>query len=208
MKLVKNAITVIICMVLGAACMFFGLQYGMPQFAMLTGKTTIDLEVLQESMERNNELSTAEYLYTAAVPVSDQNVLDLSDAGLGEVTMPFTESTYIFQFDGTIKAGFDLSEAEFSLEDSGNTIVVTLGEPKVLSHETGEVSTTWERQSVCNPLHAGEESSWIRSQKKEMEMRAQNQGLFDEAREYAKVTFAALFDEVLPEGVHLEVRFR
>ena len=206
MKAIRGMFSVVLCVLLGGAGMFCYLQFVQPNFAFVAGRTAIDLEVLRESMERNNELSTAEYLYTASIATNDHNVLDLSDAGLGKVDLPLTDSTYILKFDGTIKAGFDLNESVVTQE--GDTIVITLTEPTILSHVTSDITVVWEMQSICNPLHAGEESNWIVGQKEQMEERAIEQGLYDKAREYARVTFVSLFEEALPEGLHLEVRFK
>lgn len=169
------------------------------------GRTDIDLTVLEESMEENNELSTAQYLYTDSVSVTDQNTLGI--IGRDDIALPFTDATYILQFDGTIKAGYDLSGADVSREGE-DTVVVTLPPAKVLSHETGDVQVVYEQQNILNPLHLGEESSWIEGQKQTMEERAVSLGLYDDAQQNARVTFESLFENAIPEGVTLEVRFQ
>ncbi|MBR1828329.1 MAG: DUF4230 domain-containing protein [Atopobiaceae bacterium] len=166
--------------------------------------TVIDLSVLQESMQKNNELSTAKYLYTASASVSDIN--DLSILGHPDIKVPFTDATYVFQFDGVIKVGFDLSKASVDLKGD-NTVVVKLPAPMILSHETGDVQPIFEHQNFLNPLHVTEESDWIGEQKDAMEKRAEDLGIYDEARENAKVTFESLFAAAIPEGAVLEIEF-
>ena len=169
-----------------------------------TGRTEIDLNVLKESMEENYELSTANYIYTSSITVTDQNTLEVF--GFEDIDVPFTEALYIVEFDGEIKAGFDLRNADVS-PDSDNLVVVTLPQPEVLSHETGDVELVYEKQNIANPLHAGEESSWIEDQKAAMVKRAESLGLYDEARQNAEVVFKSLYEDVLPAGVSLEIRF-
>ncbi len=169
------------------------------------GRTDIDLTVLEESMEENNELSTAQYLYTDSISVTDQNTLGI--IGRDDIALPFTDATYILQFDGTIKAGYDLSGADIRQEGE-DTVVVTLPPVEILSHETGDVQVVYEQQNILNPLHLGEESSWIEGQKEAMEARAVSLGLYEKAQQNAKATFESLFENAIPKGVTLEMRFR
>lgn len=169
------------------------------------GKTDIDLTVLKESMEDAQQLSTAQYLYTDSVSVTDQNTLGI--IGRDDIALPFTDATYILQFDGTISAGYELSGADVGQEGEG-TVVVTLPPVEVLSHETGDVQVVYEQQNILNPLHLGEESSWIEGQKEAMEARAVSLGLYEKAQQNAKATFESLFENAIPKGVTLEVRFQ
>lgn len=192
---------VLLGLVLAVACIFGYRWWQSQQAASLT---TTSLETLEESMQKNNELSTAKYLYTASVAVKDQNTL--AALGLPDVALPFTEATYIFQFDGTIKAGYDLSQAKLEQSNDG-VITVTLPAAQILSHETGDVQITYEEQNIANPLKAGEESEWIAAQKEKMAERAESEGLFTEAQENAKATFETLFASALSDDVKLEFVF-
>lgn len=171
-----------------------------------TDKPSINVTVLKETMEKNAELSTAQYLYTDMVAVDD--VSNLSEIGLPNVDLPFTKATYILQFDGTIKAGFDLTQAQVTTEGAPGyeTVVVTLPQPQILSHETGDVSCIHEEQNILNPLHAGQESSWLDDRKQEMEQRAVDAGIYDEAKENAEETFKSAFESVIPSS-KVEIRY-
>ena len=210
MKVIKAFFIMLLGLAIGAGGLYWYLNYhtAPKSVEVVTdgsesdASTVIDLSVLEESMKKSSELSTAKYLYTASSSVSDIN--DLGFIGHPELKVPFTDATYIFEFDGTIKAGFDLNKASVKLKDD-NTVVVTLPSPKILSHETGEVRTIHERQNIFNHLHLGEETEWVSEQKKIMEKRASDLGLFDEARTNAKVTFESLFSSAIPEGATLQV---
>lgn len=168
------------------------------------GRKDIDLTVLKESMQENSEFSTAQYLYTNSISITDQNTLAI--IGRDDISLPFTDATYILQYDGVIKAGFDLSGVEPFME--GSTLVIELPAPEDLSHETGSVEVVYEQQNILNPLHVGEESSWIEGQKEVMLERAISLGLYDDAKRVAQTTFESMFAAAIPEGVTVEVRFQ
>ena len=194
-----------VCCVAAGVVLVLGFQYFQStNTADPEGETSIDLTVLKESMEKNNELSTAKYLYTGSVSITDQNTMDVFGT---KVTLPFTDATYIFEFDGTIKAGYNLQDVKPYIEN-GNTVVIELPPAEILSHETSEVTCVYERQNIANPLSAGEESKWIEDQKTDMVERAESLGLYSEAQQNAKVTFETLFSKAMPEGTTLDVRFQ
>lgn len=204
----KRVLSTLLTLALGAAlaCGAFFLYQrnqleSMPQSEE---KTEIDLTVLEEALEENSELSTAKYLYTASFSVTDQNILDISEDQ--SIVLPFTQSYYIYEFDGVIKAGYDLSDVR-PVQEGEDTVVVTLPAAKILSHDDDNLRVTYENQSVANPLHAGEESDWVDEQKAKMQERAESLGLYDEARENAKTVFESLYGGLLPEGVTLDIRF-
>lgn len=202
--MVRKLLTMVGCVAIGVV-LVLGLQYFQStNVSHPEGKTDIDLTVLEESMEKNNELSTAQYLYTSSVSVTDQNTAEVFGT---EVVLPFTDATYIFEFDGTIKAGYDLQGVKPHLEGD-DKVVIELPPAEILSHETGDVTCVYEQQNIANPLKAGEESQWIEAQKTAMVERAESLGLYDEAEQNARVTFESLFSEVIPEGATLDIRFQ
>lgn len=202
--MVRKLLSMVGCVVIGAVLVLCLQYFQSTNVAHSEGKTDIDLTVLEESMEKNNELSTAQYLYTSSVSVTDQNTAEVFGT---EVVLPFTDATYIFEFDGTIKAGYDLQGVKPHLEGD-DTVVIELPPAEILSHETGDVTCVYEQQNIANPLKAGEESQWIEAQKTAMVERAESLGLYDEAEQNARVTFESLFSEVIPEGATLDIRFQ
>lgn len=202
--MVRKLLSMVGCVVIGAVLVLCLQYFQSTNVAHPEGKTDIDLTVLEESMEKNNELSTAQYLYTSSVSVTDQNTAEVFGT---EVVLPFTDATYIFEFDGTIKAGYDLQGVKPHLEGD-DTVVIELPPAEILSHETGDVTCVYEQQNIANPLKAGEESQWIEAQKTAMVERAESLGFYDEAEQNARVTFESLFSEVIPEGATLDIRFQ
>ena len=204
MKIVKTLITIMVATAVGAGAFWAVQSQPWRSIPASAGKTSFDLSVLKESMEKNNELSTAKYLYTASVVVKDQNTL--ASIGFKDIVIPFSDAIYITEFDGTIKAGYNLDDASVEME-GGDTVVISLPPAKILSHETGQVRLVHEQQNILNPMHASQESEWLEEQKVEMEKRAEELGLFEEAQQNAKVTFESLFAPAIPEDAKVEVRF-
>lgn len=203
-KVIRTVLLMALCALVGAGGLYCYQNYFKDARGSNSQSTTIDLTVLKEKLEDNKELSTAKYLYTDSIAITDQN--DLSVLGHPEIKLPFTDATYVLQFDGAIKAGYDLRDVTPEPRDD-STVVIKLPPAEVLSHETGNVEVVHDQQNIMNPLKAGEESNWIQGKKEEMEDRAERLGLFDEARQNAKATFESLYSGCLPDGVAVEIEF-
>lgn len=203
-KVLRTVLLMAVCVLLGAGGLYLYQNYCKDAKASSSQSTTIDLTVLKEKLEDNKELSTAKYLYTDSIAITDQN--DLSVLGYPEIKLPFTDATYVLQFDGVIKAGYDLGDVVPELKDD-NTVLLKLPRAKILSHETGNVEVVLDQQNIMNPLEAGQESNWIEGKKQDMEERAAGLGLYDEAKQNAKATFESLYSGCLPEGTKIEVEF-
>lgn len=168
--------------------------------------TSIDATVLKDALEKNNELSTATYLYTATGAIKDNNTFTLEALGISDAILPFTEATYVYQFNGTIKAGYDLSQINIQSTDE-NEVKITLPSAQVISHETDGVESIHEQLNILNPLHSGEETAWVEEQKEEMEQRAIGLGLLTEAQTNAKISLQDLFAPLLPKDCTITFEF-
>ena len=71
---------------------------------------------------------------TQAVYTTQVNVTEGSRVLWG-VTIPFTQSKYIYSYDVTIKAGIDFGGIDWDLDEEQKTIRVTMPETRVLSSE-------------------------------------------------------------------------
>ena len=203
-KILRTVLLMAACVLLGAGGLHFYQNYCKDAKASNSQSTTIDLTVLKEKLEDNKELSTAKYFYTDSIAITDQN--DLTVFGHPEIKLPFTDATYVLQFDGVIKAGYDLRDV-VPTQKGDHTVVVNLPKAKVLSHETGSVQVVLDQQNIMNPLGAGQESNWIEGKKQDMEERAAGLGFYDEAKQNAKATFESLYSGFLPEGTKVEIEF-
>lgn len=91
-------------------------------------KVTISGEIIKESLNDIGELATQEYSFTEVETYSDQKQLK-------NFKVPFTKSSFVYSYDGMIKAGIDFADIEVEKDDLKKLIVVTIPESRILSKE-------------------------------------------------------------------------
>lgn len=128
------------------------------------------------------ELATQSGFFTVV------NVIDDSKK-IGNWSVPFTSSKYIFSYDGVIKAGIDFAEIEWTLDEPTKTIKILLPEPKIISRLLDEDSLKIydERNNIFTPLSLGDIQNSRQEMLAEIEETARKNGLLEEAGENAKV---------------------
>lgn len=158
----------------------------------------ISAVVLQSRLSSVSELASVAYLYT--------NMAQFENSGefYGH-TIPFTTKKFILTYDGMIKAGVDLSQANVSV--SGGQVKVTLPEAEILSHELDENSVEIfdQRTSIFNPFTVEDFTSFQAAQKTEMEAKALEGGLLKDAQEKAAGSVRLLLEPLLPDDTALIV---
>lgn len=113
------------------------------------------------------------------------------------ISIPFTQSTYIYSYDVVIKAGYDFSSITWSVQDD-STIVVHLPEPKILSSEIllDSLKIYLEDESVFRQIKLEETNIAFQ----ELEMQAQSDaianGLFENARANVETILTGFFGNV------------
>jgi len=183
---------VLLCAAVGAGCFVLGRTAASRQTASL------DAVVLQNRLSSISELASVEYHYT------NMGQFESSSDFYG-VKIPFTTKSFILTYDGTIKAGVDLSAASVSV--SGTEVRVRLPAAKILSHEIDEdsVKVFDEKSSLFNPFTVEDFTAFQSDQKKEMERKAEDQSLLTTAQEKAEDAVRSLLTPSLPDGWTLSV---
>ena len=99
------------------------------------------------------------------------------------VTIPFTQSKYIYSYDVVIRAGVDFGDIAWSLEE--DTIEVRLPEARVLSCEVDLDSfrVYHEGESIFRPITLEENNAALADLKRRAEEDAVANGLLTDARE-------------------------
>lgn len=133
-------------------------------------------------MQDIGELATQSGYFTVV------NVMDDS-VKLWGWSVPLTESKYIFSYDGVAKAGLDFSQLEYSVNDTKKEISVRLPEVRLLSIEIQEDSLEIydETHNIFTPLGLSDVQESRLSMLDEIETKALENGLLDQATENAKV---------------------
>ena len=123
---------------------------------------------------------------------TELSIIDNSRTLLG-VSIPFTQSKYIYSYDVIIKAGFNFGEIEWNKND--NIIEVKLPEGKVLSSEIDldSFKVYHEKESVFNKITMSENNESLRGLKEKAEEDAIANGLLKNARTNAETVLTGFF---------------
>ena len=151
---------------------------------------------------------TAVVLESALSPVSQLSTITYEYTQLGQyesskdfygTKVPFTTSKFIITFEGTIRAGVDMSKARINVSEG--KVMVILPEPEILSHEIHQdtVKVFDEKTSIFNMLTVTDYSRFCDDQKKIVEKQARTKGLLPEARKQAEAAVEQLLVAVVPE---------
>ncbi len=153
-------------------------------------KPKITTAQLQEQISSIAELTTLKYIYTN----SSRKEGNLT--WLWGWAMPFTDSSLLVTYDGTIKAGIDFKEIKFAI--TGKTITVTMPKSRVLDHNIpqGTINVLEVKNGLFNPITFDDYNKFITEEKKVMEEKAIAMGLLKDADEEAKSVVDAFLKSI------------
>lgn len=109
------------------------------------------------------------------------------------MSIPFTQSKYIYSYDVVIKAG--LNFADITWQEENGTIRVTLPEIRVLSNEIDldSLQVYHEEESIFRPITLEENNAALSDLKARAEEDAITHGLLDAARDNARQILTGFF---------------
>ena len=170
------------------------LRFGVTKYFQTQSKTTkIGFEDIGE-------------LATQSAYCTEGNVTEAARELFG-ITIPFTQSKYIYSYDIVIKAGFDFNEIEWS--ESGNTIEVRLPEAKILSSEIDldSFELYLEDESIFREITMTENNEALKAMRQSAEDDAIANGLLENARSNAETILTGFFGNVYDLDEH-EIIFK
>lgn len=134
-------------------------------------------------------------LATQTAYCTEVNVTEAARELFG-MTIPFTQSKYIYSYDIQIKAGLDFEEIE--REVNGSTIEVRLPETKILSSEIDldSFKVYLEDESIYREITLEENNEALKSMKQSAEDDAVANGLLENARSNAETILTGFFGNV------------
>ena len=121
-----------------------------------------------------------------------------ADRELWGISIPFTQSKYIFSYDVSIKAGYgDFGNIHYNVNEEAKTISVTLPEPEVLTCEldTDSFQVYHESESVFRQITLDETNQAIGELQENAKNDAVANGLLDRARGNAETILTAFFGQ-------------
>lgn len=156
---------------------------GLREFVSFESKTT------KIGFEDIGELAT-QTAYCTELSVTDKS------RNLFGVTIPFTQSKYIYSYDIVIKAGFDFEDIKW--EENGTSIEVNLAEVKVLSSEIDLESFKiyHEDESIFTKITMTENNEVMKELIQKAEEDAIANGLLDNARMNVETILTGFFGNV------------
>lgn len=157
---------------------------------LTTPKYVFDSETLSEKIQSIGELATVEYIYTDVGVVESSKTLKIF-----KKDVPMSTKRVIAQMDGVIKVGIDVDMVEIACDEAQKLITVTLPNARLLSNELDEQSlTVYDEDSGLFNKVTMEDSSLVRTViKEEAEKGAEKNGLYEQAKENAKLIITNLF---------------
>lgn len=164
----------------------------------------IDIAVINAEIRDIGELATIEYLYTDAGKFEDPAELFGK-----EIPFSFTTKSFIAKWDGSIKAGVDISKVTAEVNESEKEIVVHIPKAEILSHEVDDesIETLDEKDGLFNKLKIDDIRAFDANSKDAMEKRAIENGLLDKALENAKAIIRKLIDNDIVKELEYDITF-
>lgn len=189
---VKNIIVIAI-----VAVIFFVVGMFCPSHA---DNQTITSDLLSQQIQSISELATVEYSYTNMGKFENQ-------ATFYGWKVPFTTKSFIVSYDGKIKAGIDMTQADIKVKN--NTISIQLPKAKILSHEIDEKSIEVfdETQNIFNQISISDYNQFAIDQKEKMEESVKEKGLLEEAQSKAETTIKTFITTTYKDTDNLKIEF-
>lgn len=152
-------------------------------------EVTISGETICSGLEEIGTLNTAEYYFTHVSKYED------SVEFLG-CEVPFSESSFVYSYDGRICAGVDFSEIAVEVDEESRTITVTLPPVMITSFEIDTDSFTLydESESLINQISVEAMADSISEIELDEREKAVDKGLLETAEENAKVLIENFMD--------------
>ena len=145
-------LVIILLLVLAVIAGIAGLRKGGGQPAESESKTTrIGFENIGQ-------------MVTQAAYCTEMNVTKDSRKLFG-MTIPFTQSEYIYSYDVEVRAGLDFSQIEWSVDEDNSTIQVRLPQVQILSSEinTDTFKVYHEEESIFTPIKLADNNDALKT---------------------------------------------
>ena len=157
-----------------------------------------DEKITEIGFENIGELAT-QSVTTTTVRV------ETKDLKLFNVSIPLTQSEYIYTYNTTIKAGINFSDVKWQLGDTDDTshnIYVDIPEVKTLSADIDldSFKVLHEENNIFSPITLTEHNDSLIQLRENALSDAINSGLYDRALDNAKTILTSFISQVYPSN--------
>lgn len=162
-------------------------------------RPAIDVNVLRQQMERVSELATVSYDYT---DIASHRKTER----LWGIDLPFSTSTILLRYSGTIKAGVDVNAATITVRDS--TVLVSMPRPRVISHSVDPrtVKILNQENGLFSSIKIADFQAFCMAHQDSMQQLAIEQGLLSEASSNVEGSLELLMAPVRAMGYTVVVK--
>lgn len=149
-------------------------------------------DLLGEHLRSAQELVTVAYYYTSMGRFENQ-------VDFYGWKVPFTSKRFIVSYDGQVKAGVDLAEAEIHVNPEKKEVSVLLPRSQIVSHEIPEdsIQVFDETKNIFNPISIKDYTGFTKDQKAQVEVKILSNGFLEEADEKARTAVEAVLSVLL-----------
>lgn len=151
--------------------------------ALPGGGGRIDSTTITSSFEDIAELATEEYNFTNVGKYTKDQLK------VGGVSVPFTDSSFLITYSGTVKAGIaDISQVSVDINDTTRSVTITAPAIQVLdsSIDPSNIETYNQSFDIVNQIKVDDVAAFLASEEADAERIARENGLMDKAREQAE----------------------
>ena len=199
MSIKKVLISIFGIIIVIAATFVGGIVY--QNRALANSQPTISSELIASRLTGISELASLEYAYTNVGKFENQQ-------NFYGWKVPLTTKNFIITYDGVMKMGIKGEGIKIDVKD--NKIIVSVPDAEILSHEIKEDSVELfdQSQSIFNQILITDYTSFASDRKKDMEQKAIDNGLLEDAQERAKEQLALLIGSILGNESKYELVFK
>ena len=191
-------IIILLCAVLVFASKIAALPYDVYTRKEAKSNYVSDEKITEIGFENIGELAT-QSVTTTTVRV------ETKDLKLFNVSIPLTQSKYIYTYNTTIKAGINFSDVKWQLGDTDDTshnIYVDIPEVKTLSADIDldSFKVLHEENNIFSPITLTEHNDSLIQLRENALSDAINSGLYDRALDNAKTILTSFISQVYPSN--------
>lgn len=137
---------------------------------------------LEYQLDSISELVSQKYMYRNATKKEGDKTW------LWGWTMPFSDTSLLATYDGTIKAGIDLKDIAIEVNEAKRIITITIPDSKILDHNIPQetINVLEVKNNLFNKISFNDYNKFISAEKIDMEQIAIERGLLDEADKETK----------------------
>lgn len=189
----KRRVLALVAAALLGAAIAAGAMLGLSQVQMAQSAQTTSTTI-KNSLSDISELATAEYSFANVGKFTEDDMQVLG------ISIPFTGSSFIVTYEGTVKAGIsDIGQAEVSVDDAAKTVTVTLPDVGILSCaiDPSTLETYDQTFNPINQIQVSDVSSFLSEEEGKEREEATSNGTLDKARTHAEEVISAFVSSIL-----------